>query len=195
MPTPEHIRDEVCAFCPSRVFGPGQFDVAERPDKRWPWDPETGRRVDVETGAGVCVHPHKVRLAPGRYASDGTMPDTSAWDRPTVDEPAIEAEPAPAVVDEAAAANAAAVRRFTRSPRRRALAPVQTPAEPAPAASTLAGAVPTDPAGLGGWLAQLLGQATPDAWADILDQAEAAARTRHPDAVVLAAMREALAGG
>ncbi|GAA4970880.1 hypothetical protein GCM10023205_40720 [Yinghuangia aomiensis] len=184
-PTPEWVREDVCTFCPSLLFGLGDFDVAERPGPRWPWNPDLALRVDLASGKAVCVHPHKVRLGAGRYASEGLVPDAAGWAEP---EPVGEPDPRPGPPP------GAIPQRLARRPAFRARRPRRE--APAPEASPhLTASVPGDPTRLGAWLSELLSGATPDARADLLGEAEAAARTRHPDEIVLAAMREALAGG
>src|SRR5690625_2629484 len=64
-----------CIVCPAQSLGPGCFDVVSTPDVRYQRDSELGYRVDTETKAPVCVHPFRVGLAPGRYASLGQHPD------------------------------------------------------------------------------------------------------------------------
>lgn len=154
-PTPEWVREEVCTFCPSLLFGLGDFDVAERPAPRWPWNPD--------------------------------RPDASGWAEPEP-EPTGEPDPRPGPPPGAIPQRLARRPAFrARRPRREATAPEASP--------HLTASVPSDPTRLGAWLSELLSSTTPDAWADLLGEAEAAARTRHPDEIVLAAMREALAGG
>lgn len=58
-------------MCPAQRLGPGGFDVVDCPSARYRFDRERGYRVDVETGVAVCVHPFRVGLAPGAYASAG----------------------------------------------------------------------------------------------------------------------------
>ncbi|GCD95541.1 hypothetical protein [Embleya hyalina] len=129
---PPSIDDEVCGYCPSRLFAPGAFDVAPRPDRAWPWIRGEGRRVDARTGVGVCVHPHKVRLPVGRWGSEGRLPDLSGWDL------AAEAEAAEA--DRAGGAPDGAALEVTPTPRRSA------PRRAAPAEPTSAEPAPVEPA-------------------------------------------------
>jgi hypothetical protein len=63
-------RASVCEVCPAQTLGFGAFDVVDRPGQGR-YDPALGYRVDAGTGAAVCVHPYRVGLAPGRYASEG----------------------------------------------------------------------------------------------------------------------------
>jgi hypothetical protein len=58
--------------CPAQVLGPGGFDVVGRPHRRYAYRPGRNSRVDVTTGVPVCVHPYRVGMPPGRYASAGT---------------------------------------------------------------------------------------------------------------------------
>ncbi|MFC5724009.1 hypothetical protein ACFP1Z_27965 [Streptomyces gamaensis] len=57
-------------ICPSRRFPLGGFDVAERPSREYPFNPADGHRYTA-AGVPVCVHPEKVGVPPGRYATDG----------------------------------------------------------------------------------------------------------------------------
>ena len=63
--------DATCAVCPAQLLGPGGFDVADRPDRDRRYDPAVGYRVNAATLAPVCVHPFRVGLPVGRYASGG----------------------------------------------------------------------------------------------------------------------------
>jgi hypothetical protein len=63
--------------CPARKLGPGQFDVTDRPGPDYRYNRQIGWRVD-RAGHAVCVHPYRVGLAVGRYASaDQLLPDPS----------------------------------------------------------------------------------------------------------------------
>lgn len=65
-------------MCPARKLGPGQFDVLDRPARDYRLDKEIGWRVDP-AGNAVCVHPYRVGLPVGRYASlAAPLPDPSA---------------------------------------------------------------------------------------------------------------------
>ena len=56
--------------CPARCgLTPGQFDVVEGPAPRYRFDRLIGWRVDEHSGVGVCVHPYRIGLPSGRYAS------------------------------------------------------------------------------------------------------------------------------
>jgi len=67
--------DDTCGVCPAQVLGPGAFDVVARPDRQYAYDPVAGWRVGPD-GTAVCVHPYRVGLPPGRYASAGEpLPD------------------------------------------------------------------------------------------------------------------------
>ncbi len=63
--------EDVCDVCPAHVFGPGEFDVIERPSQGSEYHPAFGYRKDRATGVAVCVHPLKVGLPPGCYKSAG----------------------------------------------------------------------------------------------------------------------------
>jgi hypothetical protein len=69
-PLPE-LCERTCVVCPAQVIAPGQFDVVDRPGPELPYDPQRGYRVDSRTGTATCVHPYRVGLPPGRYASVG----------------------------------------------------------------------------------------------------------------------------
>jgi hypothetical protein len=49
----------------------GSFDVVDGAGPEYVFDRERGYRCDKVTGVAVCVHPFRVGLAPGRYASKG----------------------------------------------------------------------------------------------------------------------------
>lgn len=64
-------------MCPAQMLGPGRFDVIDRPGPGFAYDSKAGWRAD---GAGnpVCVHPYRVGLPAGRYASAGDpLPDAA----------------------------------------------------------------------------------------------------------------------
>lgn len=63
-------RHPACGVCPARRFPLGEFDVAERPSRDFPFHPEDGHRYTVD-GVPVCVHPDKVGIPAARYKSDG----------------------------------------------------------------------------------------------------------------------------
>ncbi|MGH3871868.1 MAG: hypothetical protein ACRDSR_10210 [Pseudonocardiaceae bacterium] len=66
-----------CVVCPARVLGPGRFDVTDQPGPDYRYNRQIGWRVDAE-GNAVCVHPYRVGLPVGRYASaDQPLPDPS----------------------------------------------------------------------------------------------------------------------
>lgn len=74
---------EVCAACPSLKWAAGAFDVLERPSKEAKFSGEDGCRRTA-AGVPVCVHPHKVGLPPGAWASEGLpLP----WILPMPDDP------------------------------------------------------------------------------------------------------------
>ncbi|WP_285796123.1 hypothetical protein [Micromonospora sp. NBRC 107095] len=62
--------EQTCVVCPAQQLGPGQFDVVDRPGPEFAYNQDIGWRVTVE-GVAVCVHPYRVGLPPGRYASRG----------------------------------------------------------------------------------------------------------------------------
>src|SRR5439155_21232973 len=63
--------EATCVVCPAQVLGPGGFDVIDRPGPDSPYDAAAGYRVNIATGAATCVHPSRVGLPPGAYASAG----------------------------------------------------------------------------------------------------------------------------
>ena len=68
--------DATCAVCPAQLLGLGRFDVVDRPGPDNRYEPAQGWRVNVHTGKPTCVHPFRVGLPPGLYASDGVpVPD------------------------------------------------------------------------------------------------------------------------
>lgn len=62
--------DRTCVVCPAQMLGPGQFDVVDRPGSGYAYEPEVGWRVGAD-GTAVCVHPFRVGLPVGQYASAG----------------------------------------------------------------------------------------------------------------------------
>lgn len=54
------------------MLGPGRFDVIDRPCPDSQYDPQAGYRINRHTGQAVCVHPYRVGLPPGAYASANT---------------------------------------------------------------------------------------------------------------------------
>lgn len=61
--------ETTCAVCPAQVLGLGEFDVLDRPGPQYRYNPDLGFRVDQTTLTPVCVHPFRVGLPVGRYAS------------------------------------------------------------------------------------------------------------------------------
>jgi hypothetical protein len=70
--TGAYRRPAYCLACPIRRFRVGSFDVEERPKSSTRFDPRTGSRTIPESGIPVCVHPDRIGLRPGAYASAGT---------------------------------------------------------------------------------------------------------------------------
>lgn len=66
-----HWEEATCVVCPAQLLGPGRFDVVDKPGRQFRYDPAIGYRINVDTGAPVCVHPYRVGLPPGGYASRG----------------------------------------------------------------------------------------------------------------------------
>lgn len=64
-------------------MGPGQFDVVDRPGPEFAYRPDVGWRA-TDAGVAVCVHPFRVGLPAGRYASAGEpVPDHAPRPAPT----------------------------------------------------------------------------------------------------------------
>ncbi|MHA4948678.1 hypothetical protein ACX27O_15265 [Micromonospora sp. SD19] len=75
--------EQTCVVCPAQQLGPGQFDVIDRPGPEFAYRPELGWRATAD-GVAVCVHPFRVGLPAGRYASDGELlPDQAPRPAPT----------------------------------------------------------------------------------------------------------------
>ena len=64
-------RLDACPACPAQTLPLGRFDVSERPDPATRYDPTAGHRINTITGLPECVHPHRIQLPTGRYASNG----------------------------------------------------------------------------------------------------------------------------
>ncbi|NJC66043.1 hypothetical protein HC028_16250 [Planosporangium flavigriseum] len=64
-------QESTCVVCPAQVLGLGEFDVSDRPGPDSRYEPEIGYRVNVHTLTPVCVHPYRVGLPVGPYASAG----------------------------------------------------------------------------------------------------------------------------
>ncbi|MGW3621821.1 hypothetical protein ACWD8I_21945 [Micromonospora arida] len=70
-------------MCPAQQLGPGQFDVVDRPGPEFAYRPDLGWRATAD-GVAVCVHPFRVGLPTGRYASNGELvPDQAPRPAPT----------------------------------------------------------------------------------------------------------------
>lgn len=61
--------DACCDVCPAQRLGPGEFDVTEPPFPGQTF--VDGVRVIAALGTPICIHPWRVGLPPGRYASAG----------------------------------------------------------------------------------------------------------------------------
>lgn len=71
-------REDTCVVCPARKLGPGDFDVTDQPGPDYRYNRQIGWRVNP-AGNAVCVHPYRVGLPIGRYASaHQPLPDPSA---------------------------------------------------------------------------------------------------------------------
>lgn len=77
--------EDTCAVCPAQSLGPGRFDVLARPGHQVPYRPELGYRAD-DRGTPCCVHPYRVGLPVGAYASAGVpVPDDTEMPEPTAE--------------------------------------------------------------------------------------------------------------
>ncbi len=84
-PRPEWY-EQTCAVCPAQELPAGGFDVLARPGARFAYNPMVGWRIDRESGMAVCVHPYRVGLPPGRYASAGeALPERDVVPAPPPD--------------------------------------------------------------------------------------------------------------
>ncbi|GAA2669235.1 hypothetical protein [Actinoplanes palleronii] len=73
-PLPQWEAD-TCAVCPAQTLGPGRFDVLQKPGPQYPYRPDLGWRAGSD-GTPACVHPYRVGMPVGSYASAGTpLPD------------------------------------------------------------------------------------------------------------------------
>ncbi|MFJ9417107.1 hypothetical protein ACIRPT_23375 [Streptomyces sp. NPDC101227] len=173
-----------CWFCPSLRLPPGGFDVLEGPSLDYPFDAADGFRYHRVTRVPACVHPERIGLEPGKYRSEGRMPElpeTGGAAAPAVAPPPPrepDAAPVRALLERRA-------RRTKRAPRH----------EPAPFEGPLPPGVPDRIDDLAPWIHSLLADARPDRLAETLAGAEAAARERFPDEAVLGVLRRVLAGG
>lgn len=164
----EHDSD-ACWVCPSLRLPAGWFDVYERPTQECPFDPQSGFRY--AGGTPVCVHPYKVGLPAGRYASEGIpLPDLPV--RP----PAPPPRPLP-------------------EPPVLRLGPAEPPEEdPADDAAIMAGERPDVPDELVARMRAVVASADPDDLEAALSEAELTARQNHPPDTVVEALRRALGG-
>lgn len=161
-PRPEWAQN-CCVICPAQKLGPGGFDVVDRPDVRYAYSDEAGCRIDLVTGAPVCVHPFRVKLDPAAYASRAAGWEDGAQ-KPDPDDPAVAA-------------------RARRRPRR-----VDATFVPSPEHLML----PESVDDLEGWLVAMLRTAPHNAMASALEQAEAIASRRFSGEQVVAAVRRVL---
>ncbi|MET8149093.1 hypothetical protein ACIBSW_39565 [Actinoplanes sp. NPDC049668] len=75
MPPQPCWADDTCGVCPGQSLGPGGFDVVARPGYQFPFRPELGYRATPD-GTPICVHPYRVGMPVGAYASGGVpVPD------------------------------------------------------------------------------------------------------------------------
>ncbi|MBC3840602.1 hypothetical protein GXW82_11030 [Streptacidiphilus sp. 4-A2] len=125
----------------------------------------------------MCVHPYKVGLPPGNYASAGAvLPDLPRRPRPLE---SAQARPAPASV-------------YPGPLLRSAPRPAGEPQ--ADDAVIMAGARPAVPDGLLSWVRGLVADAAPGELSDTLAQAEEAALLRFSAESVVEALRQVLSG-
>ncbi|GAA1243640.1 hypothetical protein GCM10009665_38100 [Kitasatospora nipponensis] len=180
---PEESAHEVCWLCPALRCPAGAFDVFERPTGECAFDPADGFRYTAER-IPVCVHPSKVGLPPGRYASHGE-PVPAPLPRRAPPPPPVAPLPFPAPARPPAPSVLVATLR-RRLGRRRPPSPY-TGAQPA--------GLPQDLADLARWVHELAAAAPPDELAEELAGAVGAALGRFPEGEVLAVLRGSLSGG
>ena len=77
---------DTCLICPAQRLGLGEFDVSDQPGNSR-YSRRVGHRVRVGTQVPVCVHPFRVGLPTGAYASAKA---------PTPTFPTVPLAPAPA---------------------------------------------------------------------------------------------------
>ncbi|MCW2896549.1 MAG: hypothetical protein JWO75_6038 [Actinomycetia bacterium] len=156
--------DDCCSVCPAQALGPGGFDVAARPFHGQAFR-EDGMRVNGISGIPTCVHPFRVGLPPGLYASAG--------------------QPVPELVDDVAGAGG-------RRPIPALGRPLPTLREvftPSPEQLVL----PEQVEDLEGWLIAMLRTAPDAAMASALSSAETIAAQRFTGEQIVTALRRVLA--
>lgn len=159
-PRPEWA-DACCSVCPAQTLGPGAFDVQPRPFHGQSF--VDGMRIDGASGVPTCVHPFRVGLPPGAYASAGEP-------LPTLDEPAAQKGRKPiGGLDWPGVSREAFV----------------------PTAEQLA--LPEDTEDLEAWLIAMLRTAGHNEMASALEQAEAIAAERFSGEQIVTALRRVLA--
>jgi hypothetical protein len=164
-PRPEWA-DACCAVCPAQMLGPGAFDVAPKPFRGQSFRAD-GVRVDGATGVPTCVHPFRVGLPPGAYASAG--------------------QPLPELAAAADAGEGEGRRPIPPTGR-----PLLMPREVfMPSAEQLV--LPAEPEDLEGWMIAMLRTAPDAAMASALDQAETIAAQRFSGEQIVTALRRVLA--
>jgi hypothetical protein len=84
-------RVEPCSVCPAQTLPAGEFDVSDRPGPASRYDPTAGHRVNTTTGQPQCVHPDRVRLPAGGYASNDEPACAPARPQPPDDVADLEA--------------------------------------------------------------------------------------------------------
>jgi hypothetical protein len=82
-------RDDTCVVCPAQLLLAGEFDVTDRPGPDSRYDPDLGYRVNVHTGSPTCVHPYRVGLPVGAYASGGVPVPAIPEEPPAPTPPAL----------------------------------------------------------------------------------------------------------
>ncbi len=170
----EDDSDSVCWICPALRLPAGRFDVYDKPTAASPFDPQTGYRYDAQ-GVAVCVHPYKLGVPAGRYASAGEP--FPALAKPSRPKPRRDEPVSVAVV------------------RKRAFpGPEPMPSSLVSDADIMAGERPQVPAELLAWMRGLVSDAAPDDLASTLEQAELAARRKFPAEAVIEALRRVLGG-
>jgi len=176
---PEGWADACCTVCPAQRLDPGEFDVVEPPLPGQAF--VDGIRVMALQDTPICIHPWRVGLPPGRYASAGA-PLPSELQRPTngclMRHPDSGEHPY-RVGMPAGAYKSAGV-------------PVPNLNSPAPAPTPEALELPERLEDLEGWLVAVLRSVPPERMFGAVARAEREAGERFPPRDVVTAMRRVM---
>jgi hypothetical protein len=171
----------VCAVCPSLLLRLGEFDVAPKPSRDSQYDPAVDYRV-TPAGVGVCVHPDKLGVPPGLYASGADPVPEPPW--------TAEQDPDPEPADPQSAPWPVS------PPGPVADAPSPDPPEDGTGDEwLLAQPAPEVPQELLVWLREQVAEAMSGDFGAALDRVETSARQTWPAEVVVEALRRVLSGG